>query len=811
MVVRTKYTPINSTEQSPTSAKDTLRGGYADIHENLGISTLDLSDFLVASIRGEDYVEPVESTLTADLNETSHADDAEASTTHERIEPTEVRAKRKLGRNALKAAWEHKAKIPIGIGAAAIVLVSGGSPVAAAWKSHQHRTIVEAASTQLMKKPVVEHDNIDAGTLWMPIGGFGQGGAPPVDEMRFKGYDEHAVVEPITITDPGFYSGNILGPLNGGETMKSSEAGGVAYTLPRVEAALAAGQEVNIPAYSEGTGVQRKLAWALYEAHGNQTPAGVKYLQLEGPYHPGGVFDSKYTKAVKPVLNLVGIDSGAGDNDYPPDADVEYIYFADSMWAGNGNENFMTYMKNMLALGAGSHEIPNLEDPASQGAHVVVMTDHQGRTHRIFVRDNDIFLQMLERSGIHILDSADANAAINAFFPQNIDPDSKEVLQADVRAGMFFAARAIDKQIDPSGQMRIFEDIVNNMPESWKNLAEDAFNGINNSMDKLANAINNPTPENIAIAFQAITHDISKVMTDLGMVMQNPTGDIRNIAVNTAADQIYQSTGMDMHSQLEQLADMLEQPHPELQALAQKWTTPVPAAVSADMRAFIEAQTPDQPSEFDTQATIQAIPGPEATAGIVTDNGSTSVTLNVDPGQNVLKDIVDQLPAVTTPTSTPNPVATAPSTQGSTPEGLTPSYVPPAPVLEKAPSAPVVVDNPAPAPVSTSEYIPPAPERASVPAPEPAAPAPVVEIPPAPAPEVPPAPVVDLPPAPEAAPAPAPAPALPNLAESFGNAVKNIFGPHKKHGGGSNPAPAPAPAGIPDGILPAPAPADPAS
>lgn len=776
------------------------RGGYVDVHQDMGINTYDISDYLIATIRGE---ESPESSRT----ETNAAFTRAALNSHV-YENTDVAPVHKVTRvktttkDKLKTLWENTPRSGKALGALGALAVTATAIFAKPVEdikdyyddSMRESTteIVAAANAVDVRHAVVTHERVDFNSVYFPIGGAGQS-TPPVEHMRHEGYLHGMQIDPV------FYSASI-GPFVGHESMEQSQQGGVNYALPRVVAAIDSGKSIHIPAFSEGTGVQKELAWAIYDHYG-YIPEGVTFTQIGGPYHKGGIFDSKFTNAVNPILDMADIDR---DRALPPGVQMEFVYYGDDPWAGNGNENFLTYLKNFAGLAVGNHAIPSENDPT---ARIVVVRDNEGHLHKIFVRDQDVFITALQNAGIHVMDPVAATAAINAFFPQNYDPNSETPPRADVRAGLHFTAVALDKQFGTGDMIQKF---VAGLPEEFKQFLDDGWNGINDVMDAVATAMADPTPENIARAFQVIGDTIQKVFGGISNSINTVQAQLGNDHGATAvANQVRQATGVDLASSFQSLLTTFNQPASQTQTQANYWLEAQASLNAAKEHA--QAQAAYESSVALSESVRQAV------------NEQSQNPLN-DVAE-VAQTAVDQIPTgvldVTTNAEVTSPVASV-EAEVQTQVSLSPSKVAEqfgadttvelnTPVIPEAPApADVSADfngTPAVQAPSVPEYTAPEAEQDFTPAPAPAsapeeaAPAPTTPIvdvfntpaPAAPAPEpieAPAAPAVEWAPA-------APAPAVPEYAPPAPEPAPAPFIPALPAFEAPEPAPAPAPAPAP--------------
>lgn len=662
--------------------------------------------------------------------------------------------------------------------------------------------IVESAITQF--------NGIDMSQTVFVAGGAGNGNNAPIKQILEGGLANGIHTEQIT------HAGQI-GPFVGQLTMEQTVQDGARNNYGRVLRALDDGP-VNLAGFSEGASVNRQIAWDIYNELG-YWPEGLKITEVDGPNHPGSIFYSKYTHGITgAILDQAGIDR---DTTYPPGANVEYVYFGDDAWAGNGNENPLTFIKNLVELGAGAHDIPDLTDPHFDEKYTLVrMQDGDGRWHNVIVRKVDPIIDAIQRAGIHVMDPETATKAINAFFPQNYDPNSTEPPRADVRAGLQYAAEALNAQFNTT----IFTDIVANLPDDLKQFLDDGWNGINTMADAIMTAANNPTPENIANALNVVKNQWYKIFGDGQQVLDNASGDTKQTIVETVRAQLLKATGIDFGTQLNQLADGIEQFANDLIAKTAQNIQEATAQAKAQQNFSIADAVKKYSAHVEATAKAAAATVTSSSLGSTSQVSQVNVSPNTNAGSNVLINIPKasvnesssaaqasqgtstgsapvstqntyQAPSqVLVPRATVQEQASAPAAPVVEAQTAAPAEQPAAPANISLPAAPVVDAAPvAPAPVAAPEAALPAPAPVEAPAPAPA-PAPVAEVaPPAPAPLAPPEAAPPAP-APVEAPAPAPAPVdIQKPVTDFLTGVASIFGGAKPAGGPSaNMAPSPS-------------------
>jgi hypothetical protein len=564
-------------------------------------------------------------------------------------------------------------------------------------------------------------------------GGAGQSGlngAPgaPIPEVVQKGYEHGVNVELVDVK----YTAEI-GPVVGQQSMEQSTNGGYVDMMAKYEDAAETGQPIHLVGYSEGSLVTQKAAWEIANRNGGVLPENVDITIIGSPYSTTGIGHGALGEIAKPLLDHMGIPL---DRKMPPGTKI--VYYDHDPYANGGNNIPSTALFD-LTMGnlMGTHGIPDRTQPPDY-----VFTDEDGIIHEVYSSD-EVLVRAIETVLNMKLNNTQAAAdAINAFFPTTVGPGEK--VQPDIRAGLMFAAEATDYQIDPSGNTRIMRDLVANMPEEWKDLGQEAFDGFNTISQTMAD-IQTGRIDPLTGASKIW----GEVMGLLGgakeVIDGKPVESGIDMGIDTIAATIKQHTGIDFGPQMHQFMDSFIA---NVQAHI--------AEVKANGGVEITASAP-APHAIDTtirdlaQPYIDAWKAPRASAEVHTGVGITPAPLPI------------QIPAPTlpeVPTSAPAPIQA-------------PIHIPfngntPAPTPEPTPT-PV---SPAPPPAPAERYIPPA--EAAAPPPPPVAAAEVheevnvaptplpIEIPQPPAPA--PAPIEPLPaPAPPPPPAPINIPFLGNL------------------------------------------------
>lgn len=699
--------------------------------------------------------------------------------------------------NRLKNIEVTKKGITRGIGALALagVAATGASGLLAAKEAKDRYNMTYAGITYAIE----QHRNIN--TTAIAVGGNTQW--TPPQELVDKALDMGVNVEGLDWISE-------MGPLAGTVDSRVSLNDGSSALENRFRQLDAAGQNTEVFAYSWGT-VAAAQAYHDIKVSDPELYSRLKPPVLYGaPVGPNGAFNGPFGPISMTVL---GVDP-AILNDLPKG--TTFVYSERDPYATSGpGQQPLTDAFNLAMMQFGSHGI-------QEGNDYITIEDSDGNFHKIYRFDAARAL------GVWGGGNEELNKAINALFPVNNDPDSTERPRADVVAAIFYGAQTIDRIIDPSGNFTLFQDIQAQLPDEWKKLLDDGVNGINDATMAVMNAVNNPTPENINAAFNAVMTVIGQVSGDFNAaVARDPGVDFKTGAVTVITEQIVKYTGLDydtVHQQLSTFADSIEQ-----------------AAVTMVTNATNYMQTQANVRQNSTianavtsyaQNLVKTSSATNAYATTVSSLGSTSqvsqatVSSSTNTGSNVLVNIPkasvhesssaaqtsQEASAVTTSVATQNtynapvqtaapratvqeqastpsaPVVSAAETQAVAPVAQQPVETArvsaPTPVIESAPAAA--------APIAAPEAIPPAP--IVITAPEPAAP--VVEIAPvAPAPVA----VVDAPPAPApvapaevAPPAPAPAPAPIDL-KPLGGLISSLFSGGKSSGGSSlNKAPSPS-------------------
>lgn len=696
--------------------------------------------------------------------------------------------------NRLKSFEVTKRGIKQGIGALALVGVAatGASGLLAAKEAKDRYNMTYAGVTYAIE----QHRNVD--TTAIAVGGNMQW--TPPQELVDKALDMGINVEGLDWISE-------MGPLAGTVDSRVSLNDGSSALENRFRQLDAAGQNTEVFAYSWGT-VAAAQAYHDIKVSDPELYSRLKPPVLYGaPVGPNGVFNGPFGPIAMTVL---GIDP-AILNDLPKG--TTFVYSERDPYATSGpGQQPLTDAFNLAMMAFGSHGI-------QEGSDYVTIEDNNGNFHKIHRFDAATAL------GVWGAGNEELNKAINALFPVNNDPDSTERPKADVIAAIFYGAQTIDRIIDPSGNFTLFQDIQAQLPDEWKKLLDDGVNGINDATMAVMNAVNNPTPENINAAFNAVMATIGQVSSDFNAaVARDPGVDFKTGTVNVIAQEIAKYTGLDydtVRQQVSSFADNIEQAavamvtnatnYVQTQAKVRQNST-IASAVTSYAQNLVE--TSSATNAYTTTSSSLGSTSRVSQAAVSSNTGGSSVILNVP------KASVGELSSVTTQTAQETAAATASSVatqnrstytapvqvavpratvqeQASTPAAVTETQattpvqqqsvetaaaVPaPAPVIDLAPAAP--------APVAVPESAPPAVAEAT---PVPAAAAPVAPAPAA-TPDVPPAPAPAAS-AEMAPPAPAPAPVdLQKPVTDFLTGVANILGGGKSSGGSSiNKAPSPS-------------------
>jgi hypothetical protein len=670
---------------------------------------------------------------------------------------------RKRGiKETLKSIWNQERKMPkmaFALGAASVALVFGGDKVLAMQENTDGHRIMHTASSEIhntvVSKPI-------RSTV---IGGNGEVSADP------RYYDGRGYM-------PGNRDGNIvysadMGIGNGRDSDTSIEEGS-AKLVDQYYANKGRGEHTHITAYSFGTYSAQDAAWRIYAENGNKWPDDVTIDLIGGAQTDESIGKGPFGKV---GMGLIGLRNSEHDRAIPPGAKVRMFYNDRDPYASGGNESGLSLLYSIAGIGYGTHEVPDRNDP---NVTWTMRKDANGVEHWIAHRKNEWVIDALERAGIKIMDTHSANEAIRALFPRNDDPNAPPP-EADVRKALTLGARALDRQIDPSGNTKIFETVVENMPEPWKVLMNDGWNGINRAADAIARAAADPSPQNIQHAFNVTMSEIGKFMGGVQQIMGNqPEQSVKTWTVSSIGDIVkdttrqYMGQEVDITPQLNQFADVM-------MATAKQWAAE--AAANAEKNQTLGQQ--GDPLTIATQA-IDQIP-----------QNNPLITLNTAPDASATV-TVPELPQQ----------GQAPAVELTLPESSRVGLLPEV----KLPEVPAVVAGPAPAPsASSAEITPPSPPAIAdvqvpvvetpqwnppTPEPEPVwnppvMPEPVYQAPepvwnpPAPAPTPPPVFEAPAPPPPPPPPPPIQLPSFQMPAFDFGN----IFG-------GSAPAPS-GPAFVP--------------
>jgi|GEM_PF-6664765 len=572
------------------------------------------------------------------------------------------------------------------------------------------------------------------------IGGNGQT-VGPVGEFDAKGYAPGDKDEAI------HWSADMaIG--NPFRSAQESINEGSATLVAKYYESKARGEHTHISAYSFGTYAAQDAAWRIWEENGRQWPPDLTIDLLGGPQGPEGLTGGPIGKIAAKFMGL----PEHNNNPLPPGAKVRIIHRADDPYASGGNESLSVLLYELAGLGQGTHEAPAFGDPDYEWT---MTKDANGIEHWVAHPKNEWVVTALQKAGIQVMDTDSANKAIRALFPRNNDPNSPPP-EANVREALHYGAKALDAQF---GTGNLFQTMVERMPDPWKQLMDDSWNGFNNIAETVAKAANGEIPPHVA--FGMVMQEINRITGGISKVMQDPVGDAKEMGINVAADQIQQYTGMDFTNEIRAIADMFLQP---------QHTAPTTTAFQ-----------PNSVNDIINDV-IQGVPRPSITVEIPNGSGQDRSfempTPRIDTQiPNTTLPAIDSTspwhnaPSVVIPRSDPVPAPAPPVVELPTPPRVEPAPAPrPAPRIETP--KPIIVQPPAPAP---------APPRIEAPAPPPApapAPLPQINVPrilgdifPG-SPSGPSAPRVNIPAV------PAPAPPAPSVPAPSGPAVSfpNIFG-----------------------------------
>lgn len=757
MVNKTTSTPVKQS----ASSLNTLRGGFEETHSSLDIDTYDISDYMIATLRGEEYVAPAETTenaaskeLRAHLGQLANTEVAKGSAVFYdpvRRKANEDKLNARLEKHTIDPEDPRLTKVKKKMSRAAILGTTGAGLLAigvTSWymtKGFESTMAVAAVSDAMDAASPYEIDFMYQSSMYV-VGGAGQGAAPPIPEMQQKGYANGVKVVGVN------YSAEI-GPFVGDDRMDTSLQGGANDMYSKAKADIAAGRPVELVGYSEGTGVVLETANRLRAENGGQLPPNVHLTLIGGPYQQGGAFDSPIVGALSPMLGAMGIDT---EKSVPPGTRV--VYYDSDFWANSGNQVPTSQLEMLIELGFGGHEMPDMN-----GVPAHRFVDSDGVEHWVYTRDTFI-VRELEKSGIDVVNTEAANRAFRLVFPVDGSKPNIEAARNEL-------INALNSQPDPGSQ--ILADIVKNLPPEYTKFAQGAMDGFNDIAEGTAKM----GAGDVLGGWQQIQRGLNAISGSMPQ-QGNESATIKQWISGSASDSVYRYTGMDFSREITSVVDQVgTEMENQARAYAAANTANMnanasanPAASAATAFNTAPASTPaislppslheainpftniipsQIPVELPTAAPIQLDSSQVAAAfnnvPVPTVSPEVSVTMTAPTTAPEIN-----LPTITTPAEAPVQVMV--DTPAISIPDLTPTYDAPAPEYIPEP----VYDAPAPA------YIPPAPA-------------------PAPLPELPPEPV---------APPPIQMPSLPNVPDF----ITNIFQP---------PAAAPAPS---FDITPAPAP-----
>lgn len=595
-----------------------------------------------------------------------------------------------------------------------------------------------------------------------------------------------------------------MGPLAGTIDAQTSINDSASTLVDELKALDAAGQHTGVLSYSWGTVVTAEA----YHRIKMTDPELYDRLQppvLYGaPLGPNGGFNGPFGKI---AMGMFGVDPAIRDS-LPKG--TTFVYSDRDPFATSGyGQQPLTSGFNVLMSAVGSHGIQ------PEGSEYITIEDKNGNFHKITKFDAAAAL------GITGAGHDELNAAIEALFPVNNDPDSTERPDADAISAMFFGAQALDRMIDGgTGTFKLFEHIQAQIPEEWKKLIDNGVDGINDATMAVMEAVNNPTPENIQKAFNAVMSTIGTVLGDFKQAASRDMGtDIKSGTINVTAQMISENLGLDYNMVHQQVSSFANQIEMQAQAFA--------AQVKVKAQAYLESQKEVTINSTDTTlaSSLPKFAAPNIVANLRTPVATAEVTTNAN-GTNASVETTNPYAGmkVTLPVNAPSselpkaavvtPAESSPSASASEqaqlvqqpsvlqPRVQTQESVPLAPAPAAAPATPAeapVVPEQSQSVFAPVQAAPAAPERSvEIPAAPIEAPAPApLQLPIAPAPAMPaapaPAPIEAASPAPAPAPTPAPAPfKFPDLSKilpgislpSSGEAPKSLFS-FAPAGGGS--------------------------
>ncbi len=365
-------------------------------------------------------------------------------------------------------------------------------------------------------------------TKMVVAGGAGQGHDAPDAEIQRKGLDNSIYIEEVR------YSAEI-GPVVGQDRMDQSAAGGTRDMYQKSIDDVRAGRDVHLVGYSEGSLVAIDTANAIAAENGGRLPDNVKLTLIGSPYTENGIFNSSFGRAADPMLDRMGIPT---NRTLPPGTEV--VYYDSDPYANGANMNASTLLKSFLEIQAGSHDIPG-------EGYIHEFTDASGVVHKVYTRDEAI-VRLMQANGIHVQDTASANAAIRSFFPIGTNG---EPLPADFRGGLAHTATALDHQIDPSGNTHVVRRIIEQMPEEFKVLGQSGFDSVNNISDAAARMANGEMDPMTGMGI--INNEVNHLIGSIQAAIPNPEAGhtpVRDWGANAAGAVVKDYSGQDYTPQI---------------------------------------------------------------------------------------------------------------------------------------------------------------------------------------------------------------------------------------------------------------------
>lgn len=810
----------STTVEELNPSKDNSQGGFAEVHTNSSVELFDISDYMVAAIRGEELprsTEQVADATTTGMGKVAVAGMMGWSKLIDRRARKEEKLQKRLQKLEITDEDSRWTKTKKFLGRRAVLTGFAATSVTGLVAAMATTRTIELgailASDNINMLPVThEFSNI------IIAGGAGQGDPTGViGEMQAKGFHDGFNIE-------GVYYPAQIGPVVGQETMFNSGAIGTNDMYAKAIDDINAGRPTELIGYSEGSYVALHTANRIIAENGGVKPDNLSVTIIGSPYAQGGILGSNnpFAKTAGPILDMMGIPKG---EPVPPGTHI--VYYDTDFWANSGNQVPTTMLRQLIELAAGGHAIPDPNDPC------YTFTDSDGVIHTVYSR-NDVILQaLMDGTGLYVADTASANRAINDLFPLDGSGPNVAKFKEDL-------ITTLDHQGDPVSQF--MAQFVRNLPPEYTKLGQvsmDSFNSIAEGAARVGSGDIIGGMQQIMAGITAFMNTLNEIAprTNASIGAQNTQAQVTQLLSSNITGLVQQITGRNFSTQINGFINLY-------QAGASGNAT---VGVNSDVaNQFLHIVTNHVSAADGTVTNTRDLQF--ALNGLVNDTlnnksplggltihaeGSVSTTFTPPSGPRPLHDILNNMfpgtpnnnpvpqgiapsPSATVPVAPelPTPVVTAPTYNAPAPLSVAPAPAPieaptlspfkqsapaPAPVVEAPAPAPApFIEAPAPAPVSIApapapiEAPTPSPFDALAPAPAPA-PAPVVEAPaPAPAP-------IEVPaPAPAPAPVPAPAPAPNHLS----NIVTRIFSAPEAPAPAPAPAPVPAPAPIRVPVLP---------